>query len=129
MTDALLQARALSSADVSLSSRDGVRAQNTLATYKNAFEESFEFAGKDARVRKRKQAAPARLADACQDIDQCVTDLVMSRSSRSLDEDAFDDAVAKLRKSLGKLAVEVKRTIPEPGDETSWLVGLLKEGL
>ncbi|MFG1805433.1 transcriptional regulator [Streptomyces sp. NPDC049040] len=129
MTDALLQARALSSADVSLSSRDGVRAQNTLATYKDAFEESLEFAGKDARVRKRKQAAPARLADACQDIDQCVTDLVMSRSSRSLDEDAFDDAVAKLRKSLGKLAVEVKRTIPEPGDETSWLFGLLKEGL
>jgi hypothetical protein len=129
MTDALLQARAVSSADTSLSSPEGVRAQRTLSTYKEAFEESFALAGKDARVRKRKQAAPARLTDACQDIEQCVTDLVMSRGARSLDEDAFDDAVARLRQSLGKLAVEVKRTIPQPGDETSWLIGLLKEGL
>ncbi|MEW1798057.1 transcriptional regulator [Streptomyces niveus] len=129
MTDALLQARAVSSSDPSLSSPEGVQAQRTLTTYKEAFEDSLSFAGKDARVRKRKQAAPVRLTDACKDIDQCVTDLVMSRGSRSLDEDAFDDAVAKLRQSLGKLAVEVKRTIPEPGDETSWLVGLLNEGL
>jgi hypothetical protein len=129
MTDALLQARAVSSADQSLSSPEGVQAQHTIKAYKDAFEDSLSFAGKDARVRKRKQAAPARLTDACQDIDQCVTDLVMSRGSRSLDEDAFDDAVAKLRQSLGKLAIEVKRTVAEPGDETSWLVGLLKEGL
>ncbi len=129
MTDALLQARAVSSVDLSLSSPEGVQAQRTLETYKNAFDESLGFAGKDARVRKRKQAAPARLADACQDIDQCISDLVMSRASRSLDEDAFDDAVAKLRQSLGKLAIETKRTVKDPGNDTAWLVGLLKEGL
>lgn len=129
MTDALLKARAVSDADPSLSTGDGERARQLLDTYKEAFEESLSFAGKDARVRKRKQAAPARLADACQNIEQCVTDLVMSRGSRSLDEDAFDDAVVKLRQALGKLAVETRKTISESADSTAWLVGLLDEGL
>ncbi|MEV7926457.1 transcriptional regulator [Kitasatospora sp. NPDC088779] len=128
MTDAVLQAKAVSSAHLPTGSQEAVRAADTLRAYKDAFESSLEFAGKDARVRKRKQAAPTRLADASQAIDQCVTDLVMSRASRSLDEDAFDDAVAKLRRSLGKLAIEVKRTVSEPGDETSWLIGLLDKG-
>jgi hypothetical protein len=129
MTDALLRARAVSAADTSLSSPEGVQARRLLDSYKKAFDECLALAGKDARVRKRKQAAPARLSDASYAIEQCITDLVMSRGSRSLDEDAFDDAVVKLRNALAKLAVEAKRTIPEPGDGTAWLVGLLNEGL
>jgi hypothetical protein len=127
MTDALLQAKAVRSAKVPAGSHEGARAERTLVTFKEAFEESLGFAGKDARVRKRKQAAPARLVDASQALDQCLTELVLSRASRSLDEEAFDEAAATFRQSLGKLAAEVKRTVAEPGDATAWLVGLLEE--
>ncbi|MFI5532473.1 transcriptional regulator [Kitasatospora sp. NPDC051853] len=125
MTDAILQARAVASAHLPAESEEVAKSATTLNAYREAFDSSLQFAGKDARVRKRKQAAPTRLVDASQAIDQCVTDLVMSRASRSLDEDAFDDAATKLRRSLGKLALEIKRTVSEPGDDTSWLIGLL----
>jgi hypothetical protein len=66
--------------------------------------------------------APARLADACTDIDQCVADLVQARATRSLDEEAFDEAVLKLRDSLRKLAQQAGRGMPHPGDGVSWLI-------
>lgn len=88
-------------------------------------DEAITLAGRDARIQKRKQAAPARLADAGRDIEQCITDLVMSRAQSSLDEDAFDDAVTDLRKKLQKLALEAKRTVQDPGDGVTWLIETL----
>lgn len=89
---------------------------------KEAFDKAIDGAGRDARIRKRKQLAPARLAEACASIDQCVLELVQARAARSLDEEAFDDAVLKLRDSLRTLAQQASRGVPSPGDGVSWLV-------
>jgi hypothetical protein len=47
---------------------------------------------------------------------------VQARTSRSLDEEAFDDAVIKLRGSLLKLAQQASRGLQDPGDGVAWLM-------
>ncbi|WP_432039394.1 hypothetical protein [Streptomyces cucumeris] len=123
LNDQILRAKArVLSADSAVSESDRHRAQNLFDDARKAFDAAIDAAGRDARVRKRKQMAPARLADACADVDQCVVDLVQARASRSLDEEAFDEAVLKLRDSLRKLAQQAGRGIPNPGDGVSWLI-------
>ncbi|WET79951.1 transcriptional regulator [Amycolatopsis sp. QT-25] len=128
LTDTALRAKAAEAFDPTL--RDPVAAEAVQAgeELRAAMEKALVPAGKDARIRKRKQAAPTRLLDACQDIDQCVTDLVMSRGSRSLDEESFDEAVVKLRSSLERLALETRRTVSVPGDGVDWLISALYSG-
>jgi hypothetical protein len=101
---------------------DKAQGQALLDDAKRAFDEAIDAAGRSARLRKRKQLAPARLAEACASIDQCVMDLVQARTSRSLDEEAFDEAVLKLRVSLRKLAQQAGRGLPTPGDGVAWLL-------
>lgn len=96
--------------------------QTLLDDARKAFDEAIDVAGRNARLRKRKQLAPARLAEASASIDQCVMDLVQARTSRSLDEEAFDEAVLKLRGSLRKLAQQAGRGLPTPGDGVAWLL-------
>lgn len=129
LTDSVLKVKAMEAAGGSASLEQVAEAAKTITAVKAAVEEALEPAGKDARVRKRKQAAPDRIVDACHDIEQCITDLVLSRASRSLDEEIFDEAVLKLRESLGKLAAEAARSIKEPGDGVTWLLDAArKEG-
>jgi hypothetical protein len=128
VTDAVLRAKAVEVAETGRVSDRGTEATRLLAAAADAFEESFEPAGKDARIRKRKRAAPDRLADACRDIEECITDLVMSRASSSLEEELFDEAVTGLRKVLGKLAQESARTIKAPGEGVSWLLDAAQVG-
>jgi hypothetical protein len=123
LNETLLRAKAATvTSDVQLSEEHKRNAQEKIDDFKQMFEDAIDRAGRDGRVRKRKQLAPARLADACADIDQCVVDLVQARASRSLDEEAFDDAVVKLRDSIRKLAQQAGRGIPLPGDGVSWLL-------
>ncbi|MFI5809099.1 ParB N-terminal domain-containing protein [Streptomyces sp. NPDC051561] len=124
LTDQILRAKAVAGAKAGtdLAGADKQKAGAMFDDVRKAFDEAIDAAGRDARVRKRKQLAPARLADACAAIDQCVTDLVQARTSRSLDEEAFDDAVVLLRRSLSKLAQQAGRIQGEPGDGVSWLV-------
>lgn len=122
LTDAVLKAKAVLGAEDGQLSERGAAATKVFESARNAIEDALEPAGKDARVRKRKQAAPDRISDACQDIEQCVTDLVLARASKSLDEEAFDEAIVKLRLTLGKLAHETARTIKAPGDGVAWLL-------
>lgn len=77
-------------------------------------------------MQKRKQAAPDRLNDACEDINQCVTDMALARASRSLDDDALEEAVVALKGSLTKLAREAARSITVPGDGIAWLLEAVK---
>lgn len=49
-------------------------------------------------------------------------DLVQARTSHSLDEEAFDEAVLKLRGSLRKLAQQAGRSLSAPGDGVAWLL-------
>lgn len=122
LTDAVLQAKAASQPGSAAPPEVAAEAQKEFGRLKKAINHALDDAGRDGRIKKRKQAAPARLADAGRDIEQCVTDLVMSRASRSLDEEAFDDAVIELRQNLEKLAIEAKRTVQQPGDGVTWLL-------
>ncbi|MFF9685506.1 transcriptional regulator [Streptomyces sp. NPDC014623] len=122
LTDTVLHARVVIQAGSSAPAEVVTAAQDEVKRMHKAMDEAITDAGRDARITKRKQAAPARLADANRSIEQCVTDLVLSRSQRSLDEEAFDDAIVELRKRLEKLAIEARRTVGEPGDGLSWLL-------
>ncbi|MGW1979287.1 transcriptional regulator [Streptomyces sp. NPDC001889] len=126
LTDAILRAKAVEAVEDDLSDRSRT-ASEILKKARDAVEDALEPAGKDARIRKRKQAAPDRINDACQDLEQCVTDLVLSRASRSLDEEAFDEAVTKLRGLLGRLAHESARSISAPGEGVSWLLEAVRQ--
>ncbi|MGW8728339.1 transcriptional regulator [Streptomyces sp. NPDC055808] len=127
LTDSVLKAKAVEGAAEAVSARRLTAATSTFQSAREAVERALEPAGKDARVRKRKQAAPDRINDACQDLEQCITDLVMSRASRSLDEEALDEALGKLRDTLGKLAAECARSISEPGEGAAWLLDAMRQ--
>ncbi|MET8246184.1 hypothetical protein ABZV31_18215 [Streptomyces sp. NPDC005202] len=121
LNDQILRATAIAKAP-DLPDSEKAKAQELFKEAQDAFNEAIDQAGRDGRVRKRKQLAPARLADACASIDQCVIELVQARTSQSFDEEAFDEAVLKLRESLRKLAQQSGRGIPNPGDGVSWLL-------
>ncbi|GAB3949998.1 transcriptional regulator [Streptomyces sparsus] len=125
LTDTVLRLRVAVQPSGSAPPNAAAEAQKEAQKLRGAMDEAISFAGREARIQKRKQAAPARLADAGRDIDQCITDLVMSRAQSSLDEDGFDDAVTDLRKKLQKLALEAKRTVKDPGDGVTWLIETL----
>ncbi|MFE5948049.1 hypothetical protein [Streptomyces sp. NPDC056480] len=123
INDKVLRAKAMASATGStLPEQDRREAQDVFEGVKDAFDKAIDAAGRDARLKKRKQMAPARLADACADIDLSVIELVQARASRSLDEEAFDEAVLKLRESLRKLAQQAGRGAATPGDGVAWLL-------
>ena len=128
LTDSILKAKAVKTAAESVSAGNHVaveeitEAAEILTAAKKAFNSALDPAGKDARIRKRRQAAPDRVKDACHDLEQCITDVVMARGSNSLDEEAFDECVVQLRTVLRNLAVEAKRSIKAPGDGVSWLM-------
>ncbi|WP_223774828.1 ParB/RepB/Spo0J family partition protein [Streptomyces sp. 135] len=130
LTDIILKAKAVTTVEDALLTERSKAAAETFSAAQEAFENALEPAGKDARVRKRKQAAQDRITDACQDIEQCITDLTLAKASGSLDEEAFDEAVLNLRETLTKLAVATQRSIKAPGDGVSWLrESVRKEGV
>ncbi|RII19719.1 hypothetical protein DSC45_06885 [Streptomyces sp. YIM 130001] len=127
LTDRIVRAKAAArGGKPGLGDAEMSSAQEVVEEAKEAFDRAIDAAGRDARVRKRKQLAPARLADACVDIDQCVADFVQARASQSLDEEAFDEALLKLRSSISKLAQQAGRGASHPGDGLAWLLGAAK---
>ncbi|WP_455362242.1 hypothetical protein [Streptomyces sp. SYSU K21746] len=126
-TDTLLRAKAVARAVDTVPAAQVQQAGAVYEQAKRAIEDALEPAGKDARVRKRKQAAPDRLNDACQDIEQCITDMALARASRSLDEETFDEAVLKLKATMDKLAREAARSISVPGDGVAWLLDAVRQ--
>ncbi|BAW05239.1 transcriptional regulator [Nocardia seriolae] len=122
LTDKLLRAKAVEAAGEQAAPADHAEALEVIASFKEAFDEAIETAGREARLRKKRQAAPDRVNDACKDLEQSITDLVLSRGNSSLDEGAFDDALEQLRKVLGTLSVEARRSIELPGNGLTWLI-------
>jgi hypothetical protein len=124
LTDSLLRAKAAKVAGAAEGSATGQSATAAAEVFdraKAAFDEALEFAGKDHRLRRKRQAAPDRVTDACKDLEQCVTDIVLARGNGSLDEGAFDDALQQLRTALQKVATEAGKSIPLPGEGLAWL--------
>jgi hypothetical protein len=128
ITDTLLRAKATAQASDRLSTKNVTQAADVLKTAKSSFDRALEPAGRDFRMQKRKLAAPERLSDACDHIELCAADLVQGRTTRALDEPAFDDAVLRLRDSLQKLARQASRSFDEPGDGVTWLLNAVREG-
>ena len=129
LTDAILRSRAVSEYAGALSQGPSIQGNARIGRLKDAMKSAITEANKDSLVKKKKQAAPMRLTDASRLIDQCVTDLVMSRASRSLQEEAFEDAVKALRQSLEALALEARRTVKDPDEGVVWLIERLGRGL
>ncbi|MFD4433249.1 transcriptional regulator [Nocardia sp. NPDC058497] len=121
ITDTLIKAKAVQAAgaDVDLAMR--TTASGVIASFHQAFNDALENAGRDARLKKKRLAAPDRIANACRDLEQSVNDIVASRASASLDEGAFDDALIQLRTVLRKVVFEGHRSIELPGEGLSWL--------
>ncbi|MFI5537942.1 transcriptional regulator [Nocardia sp. NPDC051900] len=126
VTDALLQAKAVTAAGHASALAAQSAASSTLEAYEKAFDKAIESAGSDFRLRKKQLAAPDRINNACKDLEQSITDLVLSRGNASLDEGAFDDALDVLRTVLGKLAIEAQRTIELPGNGLAWLTAAVE---
>ncbi|MEU4430282.1 transcriptional regulator [Nocardia rhamnosiphila] len=121
LTNKLLRAKAVRIAGNATPAEES-QAADVISTYEKAFGEAITVAGRDALLRKKRLAAPDRINAACKDLEQSITDLVMSRGNSSLDEDAFDDALVQLRSVLTSLALEAQRTIDLPESGLSWLI-------
>ncbi|MFI6505058.1 transcriptional regulator [Nonomuraea typhae] len=121
LTDEVLKMKAVEAAGDFAGHEAVTAAAQDVAGIKTAVEAALEPAGRSALIRKKKRAAPDRILDAIQDIDQCTTDVVLARGSRSLDQEAVDEALIKLRESLGKLAGEIAKSVAAPGSGISWL--------
>ncbi|WP_045746749.1 ParB/RepB/Spo0J family partition protein [Actinoplanes rectilineatus] len=121
LTDTVLKLKAIEIAGEKAEPKRLAEAAKAKEDLKKTFDEAIEFAGKDFRMRKKRQAAPDRVADACKDLDQCVTDLAIARGNGSLDQETFDEKLVELREALTKLAVAAGKTIDLPGDGLTWL--------
>lgn len=121
LTDSLLRAKAAKALGTTASVEEQTAAAKLFESAHKVFDEALEFAGKDFRLRKKRLAAPDRVTDACKDLEQCVTDLVLARGNGSLDEGAFDDALLQLRTIMLRVAVEGGKSVPLPGEGLTWL--------
>lgn len=123
LTDTLLKLKATAVSGAA----NAAQAATTLSEARAAFDRALEPAGRDTVLRKRKVAATERLADACDLLDLCVGDLAAGAATKATDEDAFDDAAIRLRRSLERLGKQAGRTFVEPKDGLAWLLDIVKE--
>lgn len=128
LTDEILRMKAVEAAGEAASAEELTAATSNLGAVKTAINDALEPAGKSARIRKKKLAAPQRILDALQDIEQCTTDVVQARASRSLDQEALDESLLQLREGMSKLAMEISKSVAAPGDGISWLLDATQLG-
>ncbi|MEW1774918.1 ParB N-terminal domain-containing protein [Streptomyces sp. NPDC086777] len=121
LTDTLLKAKATKKSGTVATAEEVTAANRSWSLLEEAFDESIRAAHKVNREQKKRLAAPDRIIAAVDNLQQCVTDLVMARGNNSLDEGAFDDALVSLKQALGKVSVEASRSIPLPGEGLAWL--------
>jgi ParB-like chromosome segregation protein Spo0J len=121
LTDTLLRAKATQKSGTVATADEIIAANASVSGLREAFNESIRTAQKAIRDQKKRLAAPDRVIAAVDDLQQCVTDLVMARGNNSLDEGAFDDTLIALRQVLTKVSVEASKSIQLPGEGLSWL--------
>ncbi|MEV0849485.1 hypothetical protein AB0J21_27040 [Streptomyces sp. NPDC049954] len=128
LNDRIMQAKAARTGTAQISTERKAEMEGILKSAGAAFDAAIDRAGRDARIRKRKQLAPARVVEACANIDQGTDELVKARTSHSLDEESFDEALLQLRASLSRLARQAGRVPGEPGAGVSWLLDAVSRG-
>jgi hypothetical protein len=127
LTDTILKARAVSLAGSQVTPAESLESAHTYNEARAAFKGAIDSADRERRQSKRSHAASARIADACVELEQCVTDLAVARGSNSLDEEAYDESIQRLRVTLRKLAEASARSIRAPGDGVTWLLEISAE--
>lgn len=127
LTDKLLKADAARRAPDKVPAAKVTAASTVFAAAKNVFDTATSLAGKDVQLRKRRTAVPERITDAADYINQCAAEFAESRAKRTLDEEAFDDALITLRDSLARLAKQAGRAFTSPGDGVDWLLNASKD--
>ncbi|MCQ6251803.1 ParB/RepB/Spo0J family partition protein [Streptomyces malaysiensis] len=127
LTDALLQAKAVSQAGDTLETAMVTEADALIKSARKTFDVAVKMAGANAELRKRQVAVPERLTDAADYVNQCASEFAEAKSKRALDEDAFDDALLTLKASLARLAKQAGRTFSSPGDGVAWLLNSTRE--
>lgn len=123
LTDVLLQAKAAAQAGAKLSAAQVVEADSIIKTARRSFDTAVKLAG----VQSQGGAAPERLTDAADYVNQCAAEFAGARAVRALDDEAFDDALITLRASLVRLARLAGRAFDSPGEGVAWLLSAVKE--
>ncbi|MER6627177.1 ParB/RepB/Spo0J family partition protein [Streptomyces sp. NPDC000987] len=121
LTDVLLRAKATQKSTNTATVEELTKAHSSVSVLRDAFEESIQAVHKADREQKKRLAAPDRVNAAVDELQQCVTDLVLARGNNSLDEGSFDDALVALRKALTQMSAEASKSIQLPGEGLSWL--------
>ncbi|MGA4539046.1 transcriptional regulator [Uniformispora flossi] len=122
LTDTLLQAKAASQVDAKADPARVSEADGLLRAARETFDTAVRLAGQNAMLEKRKIAVPTRLSDAADYVAQCAAEFADARAKRTLDEEAFDEALITLRASLVRLAKQAGRAFSDPGEGVAWLL-------
>jgi hypothetical protein len=104
-------------------------ATKLLGALDEAMGRGLEFAGKQARVVKRRFAAVDRLADACDSVDYAVEAVAQARSSSNFDPEDLDEVLVELKMRLEKLSSIVARDQSVEGSGLAWLRAMLSRKL
>lgn len=122
LADKVLRAVAIVRPDSGADERLISDAKQFVADVGRAVDRGLDAAGRDIRLRQRKQAAPDRLQTAIESVDLCTKDVVEARAAGGLDIEAMEEAILSLRDSLRELAGQLHRTVGEPGVGVAWLL-------
>jgi len=122
VTDRLLRAKAAAKIGSDLSPQQVADAGKLIADAREAFDKATRLAGRNAELKQRQVAVPERISDAADFIVQCTGEFAEARAKRTLDGDAFDDALLTLRDGLIRLARQASSAFEEHGDGVAWLL-------
>jgi len=126
LTSQLLRAKAIAGDGKNAKPEDVVKANGVMGQAREVFNVAVKLAGQNAELVKRQTAVPERLTDAADHVTQCANEFAEAKAKRSLDEDAFDDALIALRDSLVRLAGQAGRTFSAPGEGVAWLLDAVR---
>lgn len=126
LTDHLLQAAAEAKSD-----DDPTRASQAASLLRKAdeaFRTAAKRAGNDNSLQKKKAAVPDQVNEAADCLVQAAKEFAKSKAERTLDLDAFDEALATLRECLAQLAKQAGRLEREDqGAGVEWLLGATRQ--
>jgi len=121
LTDSVLQAKAIANAGPRVAPQEADAALKTMIRLDTALDKALDYAGRQARLQKRKIAAADRISDACENLDLAVDEVARARAVSQFAVDDIDDALLSLRHSLERLGAIVSRAVGEGSDGASWL--------
>jgi hypothetical protein len=121
LTTNALQARSISGAVGKASPDEISAASSALGRLDEYLVKGLNFAGRQARIVKRRLAAVDRISDACEDIDYAVDAVASARATANFDPDDIDEVLLTLRSSLEKLSMVITRGSEPTLEGITWL--------